>query len=102
MENEDIYKKALDHFGHPNQILKCIEECGELIQELAKYYSDYRPFGGSCDLPGNLPYEIADVQIMLDQMKLIFGVEEVNLSIAIKVRRLVKKMEEIKNDKEPK
>lgn len=49
--------------GKDKQVLKTIEECAELIQALAK--------GDNL----NIAEEMADVLIMIDQLKLIFNNE---------------------------
>lgn len=54
----NIYIKALIHFGIQNQRLKAIEEMSELTQALCK--------------DTNIAEEIADVQILLDQLKLAY------------------------------
>ena len=46
-----------------NQIIKCIEELSELQKELCKYFLGQRKIG-------NVIEEVADVEIMLEQMKL--------------------------------
>lgn len=53
-----IYKQALEHYGIENQENKAIEEMAELIQAICKQ--------------SNIAEEIADTQIMLDQLKIIY------------------------------
>lgn len=53
----NIHQQALNHFGAYNQHLKLIEEMAELTQAILK---------GT-----NIAEEIADVQIVLDQIKLL-------------------------------
>jgi hypothetical protein len=53
-----IHERLLAKFGEDNQKLKCIEELSELIQAIAK---------GS-----NIAEEIADVNILLKQMKILY------------------------------
>lgn len=53
----NIHQQALDHFGNQAQHLKLIEEMAELTQAILK---------GT-----NIAEEIADVQIVLDQIKLL-------------------------------
>jgi NTP pyrophosphatase (non-canonical NTP hydrolase) len=54
----NIHQELLDKFGAEHQKLKCIEELSELIQAIAK---------GS-----NIAEEIADVNILLKQMKILY------------------------------
>lgn len=67
-----IEKRAIEVYTKENQVIKCLEELGELSQALAKWLlcqSSFPPL----ELKKNVKEEIADVQIMLDQMKMIFG-----------------------------
>jgi hypothetical protein len=54
----NIHERLLAKFGKYNQEQKAIEEMAELIQAILK--------------DTNIAEEIADVQIMLDQMKIIY------------------------------
>lgn len=56
----------MDIFGEDNQIDKMIEECAELILSLQHYKLN------RC-LEYDVLGEMADVEIMLEQMKLIFN-----------------------------
>ena len=58
----EILKKAINLFGAENQENMCIEECAELIQAINKKHRG---------LKHNIPEEIADVEIMLEQLKII-------------------------------
>lgn len=53
-----IIEQTLDKYGLKNQKLKLIEEMSELIQAILK--------------DGNVAEELADVQIMLDQLKIAY------------------------------
>ncbi len=59
-----IYKNVLEKFGHRNQITKSIEELSELAVQLAKRLNGLE----TKDIEG----EIADVHIMLEQLKFLF------------------------------
>ena len=63
--NEAHYKKLIEKFGAKNQIIVAIEELSELQKELCKYLRDKTNIR-------NISEEIADVEIMLEQLKLIF------------------------------
>ena len=60
MQQEQLYRDAIDKFGKDTQILKCIEEMAELTQALCKGDHD------------NIIEEMVDVRICLDQMALIY------------------------------
>lgn len=55
----------LDHYGIESQRRQLIEECAELIQALAKV----ERYNGDIKELNNLFSEIADVEIMLEQIK---------------------------------
>ena len=63
-----VFKAAIEEFGEAAQILMVFEEMSELQKELCKWLRN----GNSVELTQNIAEEIADVEIMLDQMKLIF------------------------------
>lgn len=68
MNEKEFYKRIVFHFGDQNQITVAIEELSELQKELCKYLR------GDIDLL-NITEEIADVEIMLEQLKIIFNNE---------------------------
>ena len=61
MKERDIYRAALEKFGADSQILMVFEEMAELQKELCKHSRG----AGNVD---HIAEEIADVQIMLEQM----------------------------------
>ena len=63
--NEAYYKKLIQKFGVKNQIIVAIEELSELQKELCKYLRDKTNIR-------NISEEMADVEIMLEQLKIIF------------------------------
>lgn len=75
----------LNHFGPEDQILKCIEEMAELTKELCKF----RAYKGTL----GVEEEIADCLIMLNQMRHLFGLSEVDIQIHKKLDRIFKRIE---------
>lgn len=73
MTKNELYRKLIDKFGIDNQILKCVEELNELGQALCKVQSKNE--NKAVAIKGVIE-EIADVEIMLEQIKLILGIEE--------------------------
>lgn len=67
MNKIELYKKAIIKWGKSKQITMAIEECGELVTALAK--RDRCHNGASID---DIIEEMVDVQIMLEQLQLIF------------------------------
>ena len=70
MKTNDIYRKAIKKFGATMQMNVAMEECSELIKEISKIIR------GKGNL-ANLAEEIADVEIMLEQLKLMYYIEEI-------------------------
>ena len=89
---QQVLKKAIEKWGTDSQILMFFEEVGELMQAISKIYRDKGK--GEYDL-AILAEEIADVEIMLEQLKVIFGVEELARNI---YRLKLKRLEEMLND----
>lgn len=70
-----IFEKAVDTYGTESQVDMAIEEMSELTKALLKYR---RALKGDTDISvskahSDILEEIADVEIMLDQMKIIYG-----------------------------
>ena len=61
-EQYELLKKAITCYGAEHQENLCIEECAELIQAINKKHRG---------LEHNIIEEIADVEIMLEQLKII-------------------------------
>lgn len=87
MESE-IYHAALTHFGKDHQIIKAIEEMSELIKELTKYLLSKEIYQKTYQVHE----EIADTQIMLEQLKIIFDRNTINLYQKRKLKRLEEKI----------
>lgn len=84
-DQESTYQTAIDYYGINNQMIKCIEECAELIQALAKRHTYVLNHE-------NVIEEIADVQIMIHQMSMHYGHDEIKKMIHLKTLRLADKM----------
>ena len=85
-EHTDIMRDAIAYYGHLSQMLVAIEEMSEITKELLHYIRDRNERENVCE-------EIADAIIMLCQMRIIFGEEDVDSMIAKKIERLKKRME---------
>lgn len=89
MNNRDVYINAINSYGTEEQVRMIYEEMCELGVALSKYHRD----------PGmktirDVQEEIADVQIMLEQAKEMFGRAEVEWFLQEKTERLRKRVEE--------
>lgn len=85
MEYGKIIRDALQTYGAEAQKTMVIEECAELINALAK---QRRKRTSDADIIT----EIADVQIMLWQMTVLYGAAAVNGAIAGKMKRLQERL----------
>ena len=62
MNTSEVNKAAIEYYGEEVQENQCIEECAELIQAINKKHRGREH---------NIPEEIADVEICLEQLKMI-------------------------------
>lgn len=91
-----VLKAAIDKYGNDSQLAVAQEECAELIQAISKLNR-----AGSSDHPGrtakaamnNLMEEAADVQIMLDQIRIMYPSHAYDTIRAQKIAILQKRME---------
>lgn len=65
MNRHKLYRQALSHWGRDAQITKAIEEMAELTQALCRWWSNPHKLE-------NVSEEMADVEIMLEQLEGIF------------------------------
>jgi len=87
IDEREVYKGALDKWGAEPQITMVFEEMAELQKELCK---DLR----GKKVTGNIAEEIADVEIMLNQMKILYDIEDlVEFNKENKLRRLKDRIE---------
>ena len=85
---KSIYEKAIDHYGEDKQLIVSVEELAELVQALTK---NIRGF----DNLENISEEVADVEICLEYLYLIFNNESmVEEYRKAKLQRLEERMGE--------
>jgi NTP pyrophosphatase (non-canonical NTP hydrolase) len=82
-----VYKKAIETFGIEPQRKTAIEEMAELINAMMKY-------DRGRNTKDDIIEEIADVTIMMQQLAIIYGQEEVQQQIDFKTNRLANKLKE--------
>lgn len=95
MDRTEILEKVMDANGWDYQQEKCIEECAELIQAIAKIkcYMSKHEGDYTNELFENLVDELADVRITTCEITMMFDCEdEVNERIDYKLRRLDKRL----------
>ena len=96
-EPQEIYKKAIETYGHMAQVGQTQEELSELNIELNRYRNSRR-----VDI-AKIADEIADVEIMLEQVKMIFCTTHDSFREKVKDRkdyknaRLERRLEETKD-----
>lgn len=86
LERTEILQKAIDTWGPTLQEDVCIEEMSELTKAIIKHRR------ASKTGRENILEEIADVQIMLDQMRMLYG--DTTEQEAFKIERLRKRLED--------
>lgn len=83
----EVLQRALDTYGSAMQIVVMMEEMSELQKELCKYLR------GKCS-PASIAEEIADVEIMIEQMKMLLCcAEDVRSVRKRKVERLKERLD---------
>jgi NTP pyrophosphatase (non-canonical NTP hydrolase) len=94
-EQTQIMKAAITNFGFDNQMDMAVEECAELIQAINKFKRKRQKTHTETDMYSvfqNLYEEIADVEIMVAQLRLIFC----NNSVIDKIK--IQKLERLKKE----
>lgn len=93
MTSKETMYKAINTYGVENQIIKTVEELSELSQALCKFLS--KPYTESDrTILDNIYEEIADVEIMLEQCKMMFQCDkEVSAWKQDKIKRLERRFE---------
>ena len=87
LKTRDIYTAAVKKCGKEHQLVLCMEEMAELTKELSK---NMRGFKNTT----NISEEMADVEIMLEQLRIIYGNRsEVDTIKAEKLLRLSERLE---------
>ncbi|EGR0364826.1 hypothetical protein V5H08_15685 [Vibrio cholerae] len=79
---KSIYQRALEKWGEASQIMMASGECGEFIAESTKHFVQNK---SSIQAVAS---EVADVMIMMEQMRLLCGEELVDRIKEQKLARL--------------
>lgn len=88
-EQKKIEEKAVCFWGPTSQRIKAIEEMSELIKELCKW-----EFHKTEETQAHITEEMADVEIMLEQLKLIFqNTQKIEEWKDKKITRLAEKLD---------
>ena len=89
--NMETLKRAIKHYGPRNQMMIACEESAELIQAISKCIR----YKVDIEAKQHLTEEIADVLIMIDQLKIIMDIKdyEIDCYRSYKLNRLNKRIE---------
>ena len=87
----EIFKKAIEHYGPQNQMMQTMEELSELSVAIIKCIR----YPDKIETKQHITEEIADVLIMIDQLKIILDIKdyEINCYKDYKLNRLNKRIE---------
>lgn len=93
IEKEKIIKRAINTYGKKMQITVAMEELSELIKELSKHLRGEHN-------KEHIIEEIADVEIMISQLKIILNIKDIEIDneILFKLNRLRCRLEGKEND----
>lgn len=80
----EIYHKAIRNYGIYGQCDVCIEECSELIQAISKFKRGKNH---------NVEEEVADLEIMLEQMRIMFDNKKIDDIKRKKINRLSRRLD---------
>jgi len=87
MKKEDLYKAAIEKWGVVSQVEMAVEECSELIQAIQKVKRS-----NTIETNMHVCEEIADVEIMIEQLRYIFDVDLIDQFKSEKLERLEKRI----------
>jgi NTP pyrophosphatase (non-canonical NTP hydrolase) len=93
INNKEILLKAINKFGVNKQIGVAIEEMAELIKVLSKYSNRLEEYDNE-KIRNDIAEEMADVEIMFDQLRLIFNMDyRIDQNKKFKIERLKERVE---------
>ena len=75
-EEKDLYERNIKYHGIEQETTIAMEECSELIQAISKC----KRYGCINKYRENLIEEMTDVLIMIDELKMIYQISDVDIS----------------------
>lgn len=91
MTDAEAFRKAVEYWGIEAQLDMVVEECAELIQAVQKI----KRHGINPETLSNVITEIADMRIMLEQMRVILDHDGMwDEAYGLKIKRLKQRLEE--------
>lgn len=92
-ERKTVYTHAIDQYGIKPQMMMAIEEMSELTKAICKFFRVPGYIEPDTDIIDAIAEECADVTIMLEQLRLILGINDnVCEHMDEKVRRLADRL----------
>lgn len=88
MKAKLLYERAIGKWGYQAQLEMAMEECLELALAIRKFLRD-----GKGNEYKAVEEEIADVEVMMAQMRLIFNAKNISRIKARKIKRLQGRLE---------
>ena len=86
-KRRELYQQALNQWGSKAQMLQAMEECAELIQALSHWMRNRNTLM-------DLAEEIADTEIMCEQLRLVIGGAAVDAVKEAKLQRLKRRLQD--------
>lgn len=77
---EDKLRNIIEYFGKQHQIIKLGEEVGELNKAILRYEDGYTR------TTGEIYDEIADVYVMLEQIRLMYKLDDLEIATIIQMK----------------
>lgn len=93
MTESDLFKQNIQYHSEEKETTICMEECAELIQAISKC----KRYGCNNEYRDNLIEEIADVSIIIDELKLIYHIDYQDIS-SIRQKKIARMLKRIKNN----
>jgi len=95
MNREDIFATAVKKWGVDSQVFMAVEEMAELTKALVKMRRQDYQWGNPLLEPAreNLKEEVADVELMLEQIKYMFEIHDISDIKEKKLLRLERLLE---------
>lgn len=83
MKDYEIMKRAIQLYGPKAQEIKTVEELSELSQAICKVINahDHPSMSNLVECTAHMFEEIADVEIMLEQLRIIFSDASVEVEV---------------------
>ena len=93
----EIYRKAIDTYGADNQLFQLCEEMAELMKAVNKWRRNKHLAEKYPSYVGDVTEEIADVEIMLDQLQIMLEIPH-NDVYDIRCKKLERLADRLKED----